>query len=94
LNGTHQLLICGDNVNILGENLNTIKKNTETLLQASRDIGLEVNTEKTRYMVISHHQNAGENHNFLIANKSFENVTNFKYLEVTVKKVKLSLCFS
>jgi hypothetical protein len=43
--------------------------------------GLEVNTEKTKYVVMSCHQNAGQNHHFLTANKSLKNVTKFKYLE-------------
>jgi hypothetical protein len=46
--------------------------------------GLEVNTEKTKYVVMSHHQIARENHNVFLANKSFENVSKFKYLEATV----------
>jgi hypothetical protein len=46
LNGTHQLLIY--NVNLLGDSVNTIKENSETLLEASRDIGLEINAEKTK----------------------------------------------
>jgi hypothetical protein len=60
LNGTHQLLVCADDVNLLGENINIIKKNAEALLDASKEIGLEVNSEITKYMFMSRHQTAGQ----------------------------------
>jgi hypothetical protein len=49
-------------VNLLGANTDTIKKNTTTLFDASKDVGVEVNTERTKYMLLSHHQNVGKKH--------------------------------
>jgi hypothetical protein len=54
LNGTHQLLVYADNVNILGRNVHTIKKKTEALVVASKETRLEVNADKTKYMVMFH----------------------------------------
>jgi hypothetical protein len=51
---------------------------------ASKEIGLEANVEKTKYMVMSRSQNAGHNHNIKIDNKSFERVKEFKYLGTTL----------
>jgi hypothetical protein len=61
LNETHQLLAYADDVNLLGDDMETVKKNTETLIDASKEFGLEVNVEKTKYMMVSQCQNAGQN---------------------------------
>jgi sorting nexin-29 len=70
-NGTHQLLVYADYVNLLSDNIDTIKKSTQTLTDTSKEAGLEVNTEKTMYMLLSHHQNAGQNYDINIANRCF-----------------------
>ncbi|KAJ4444553.1 hypothetical protein ANN_06348 [Periplaneta americana] len=74
LNGLHQLLVYTDNVKMLGENSQTIRKNTGILLEASKGIGLEVNPEKTKYMIMSRDKNIVENENIKIVNLSFEKV--------------------
>jgi hypothetical protein len=84
LNGTHQLLVYVDNVNLMGNNIDAMKKNTETLTDASRQVGLEVQAEQTEHMLLSRHQIAMHNHDIKLANRSFVNVTQFKYFGTTV----------
>jgi hypothetical protein len=64
----------------LAENIYIINKITEALLDANNVAGLEVDTEKSRCMFMSHHQNTGDNHNITIAIKSFKHVAEVKYL--------------
>jgi hypothetical protein len=59
LNGTHQLLAYADDVNLLGDNIDTLENHKETLIDASKKVGLEINVEKTKCMLLSHHQNVG-----------------------------------
>jgi hypothetical protein len=69
-------------VNLLRDNIDTIKKNTRTLIDAGKEVDLEVNAEKTKYMLCCH-QNVGQNRDIKIANRSFENMLQFRYLGTT-----------
>jgi hypothetical protein len=85
LNGTHQPLIYADDVNLQGDNINIIKKNNEALVDASKEVVLQVNTKSlSTYTFMSHHHTTGHNHLINITNKSFENVVKFKCLGMTV----------
>jgi len=84
LNGTHQLLFCADDVNILGRSVHTIEKNAEAVVVASKENGLQVNVDKTKYMVMSRDQNAARSHSIKTDNSCFERVEEFKYLGITL----------
>jgi len=85
LNGTHQLLAYTDDVNILGGSIHTLKEKAEALVGATREIGLEVSADKTKYMVMSRDQNAGRIQSVRTDNSTFEGVEGFKYLGTTLK---------
>jgi len=80
LNAAHQLLVYAEDVDILGGSVHAIKKNTDILVVAGKEISLQVNAEKTKYMGTCHGQNAGQNYNIKIDNKSFKRVEQVKYL--------------
>ena len=84
LNGTHQLLIYADDVNMLRGSVHTIEKNTEALVAVSKEIGLEVNADIAKCMVMSRDQNAGRSHTTKIDNRSFERVEQLKYSATTL----------
>jgi len=80
LNGTHQLAFYADDGNILGGSVHTVKENADTLIVASKEIRLEVNADKTKYMVMSRDQNAGQSNSMKSDSNFFERVEEFKYL--------------
>ena len=84
INGTLQLLAYADDVNILGGGIHTLKENAEALVAATREIGLEVSADRTKYMVRFRDQNAGQNNSVRIDNSTFEMVEEFKYLGTTL----------
>jgi hypothetical protein len=81
LNGTHQLLVYADGVNIRSGSIYTINQNTKDLVVT----GLEVSAEKTRYVVMSRDQHTVHNYNIRIGYKSFEMVEQLRYLGTTLK---------
>jgi hypothetical protein len=66
--GHDQILAYADDVSLMEDNIDTIKKNTETLIDASTEVGLELNMEKTKYMLLFRPQNAVQNRDIKIAN--------------------------
>jgi hypothetical protein len=78
-------LAYAENVSVLGDHIETMKKNTETLIDASTEVGLEINVEKIKYMLLSRYQNVGQYYDMKVTNRSFENVAQFKYLGRAVK---------
>jgi len=68
----------------LGGSADTVKKNAEVLVAATKEVGLEVNAHKTKYMTVSRDQNAGRIHSMKTDNSSIERVEDFKYLGTTL----------
>jgi hypothetical protein len=77
--------VYADGVNITEGSVLTVKEKAEALVVASKETGLEVNADKTKYMIMSQNQNAGQSHNLNVDNMSFEKVERFKYLETNLK---------
>jgi hypothetical protein len=73
-------LAYADGVNILGGSVHTVKENAEALVVATKETGLQVNADQTKYMVMSRDRNAGWGHSVTIDNSSLERVEEFKYL--------------
>jgi len=68
----------------LGGSVHTIKENAEALVVASKEIGVEVNVDKIKYIVLSRVRNAGRSHSVKSDNSSFERMEEFKYLGTTL----------
>jgi hypothetical protein len=79
-------LVYADDINIMGCSVYTVKENAEALVMANKETTLEVNADKSKYMVMSRDQNAGRSHRMKTDNSSFGRVEQFKYLGTTLTK--------
>jgi hypothetical protein len=86
LNGTHQLLGYADDVNISVGSAHTVKENAEALVVATKEIGLEVNADKTKYMVMSREKNVGRSYSMKIDNSSIEKGGRFQMFGNNINK--------
>jgi hypothetical protein len=75
LHGTHQLLVHGGDVSILDGYIKTIKKNIEVFMVVGKVNGLEVNTEKCKYVVMFSEQDAGQNYKTKINKNALDSGT-------------------
>jgi hypothetical protein len=77
LNGTHLILASADDVNRVGENIDSIQRNTKAIIDASKEVVLEGNPEKTKYVLVTRCQKAGQRQSIKRGNRSFERVAKF-----------------
>ena len=68
----------------MGGSVHTVKENAEALVVATKESGLEVNADKTKYIVMSRDRDAGRGRSVKIDNNSIETVEDFKYLGTTL----------
>jgi hypothetical protein len=91
----YQLLVYADVVNLLGDNIDTINKNTQALIDTFKQVGLEVNTERTKHMLLSRHQNSGKIHNIKRRmnsdNACYQSVQNLLSSRLLSKNVKIRI---
>jgi len=80
MNGTHQVLAYADDVNLIGDDIRTVERNADMLLNACMDIGIGVNTRKTKYMEIECHRGMIANAYIKVVSNSYENEETFKCL--------------
>jgi len=85
LSGTHQFVVYADDVNMLGGSVHTMKNNAEALVVPSKEPGLEVNADRTEYIVMFRYQSAGRSHRIETDTSSFERVGEFRYFGTTEK---------
>ena len=76
MNGTHQVLAYADDVNLIVDNIRTIERNADVLFNACKDIGLAVNTGKTKYMEIGRHRGMIANEHIRMGSSFYEKVKN------------------
>jgi hypothetical protein len=78
--GIYSFLAYADDVENMGDDTDTIKKITQAVIGVTKEVGLEIYIERTKYMLKSHHQIVRQNHDINVASRFFEHLAQFKYL--------------
>ena len=68
LNGLNQVFVYADDKDIVGDDIHALQSNTDTLVTSYNEIGLQVNVEKTKYMITSRYSEEEGNRNITINN--------------------------
>jgi hypothetical protein len=79
---SHQIFAYANDVSLIGDDIRTIERNAEVLLNSCKDIGLAVNTGKTKYMEVRRHRGIMANEHITVGSNSYEKVKTFKSLGV------------
>jgi hypothetical protein len=77
------------NITVCRKNFNYTQNKTGFLTESSINASKEANVQKTNFVLVSCDQNAGQNLEIKIGIRSFENVSQFKYLGTTVTNQNL-----
>jgi hypothetical protein len=80
MSGNFRITACYTSIITLYNN----RKKKQALLDASKKVGLKVNPQKTKSVLLSHYQKAGQKHRIKMMNRSFVDVAKFRYLETTM----------
>ena len=81
MNGTHRVLTYPDDLNLVDDDIRTVEGNAVVLLSVHKDIGLAVNTRKTKCMEVGRHRSMMANMHITIGSNPYGKVKTFKYLD-------------
>jgi hypothetical protein len=81
-NRVTQCIAYADDIVLLGRSVNHLRETLEELKQGAKKVGLEINEDKTKYMIVTRNKDKWQRvQEFTSGEVSYERVDTFKYLE-------------